>query len=254
MSSSAPRLDIESAGKGPDLVLLHSLLAERSSFERIKPELAKLFTVHLVHLPGYGGSRTAGEQTIEDFADRVAREAIFSKRPFLLGNAFGGFIATSLAIRHGHKISALVAAPAIAGFAEPAREPFRLLASKARASGMAAIADAAIKRMFPPAFIAAHPEIVEERKRALEAVDAEGFARACLAIAQMDLRASLKKISMRTLVVVGALDQTTPAAAARELADAIQGAQFFELPGCGHCPQIEQPESFVAAVRGFLAP
>jgi 3-oxoadipate enol-lactonase len=248
------KLEIETAGKGPDLVLLHSLLAERSSFERVKPELAKSFRLHLVHLPGYGGSKAAGERTIEDFADRVAKEEIFSKKPFLLGNAFGGFIATAFAIRHGGKIGALIAAPAIAGFAEPAREPFRMLASKARASGMAAIADAAIKRMFPPAFIAAHPEIVEERKRALEGVDPEGFAHACLAIAQMDLRDSLKKIKARTLVLVGALDQTTPATAARELANSITGAQFFELPGCGHCPQIEQPESFVAGVRGFLAP
>ena len=254
MSSASPRLDVESVGRGPDLVLLHSLLAERSSFERIKPMLAKSFRLHLVHLPGYGGSKVAGEQTIEDFADRVAKEEIFSKKPFLLGNAFGGFIATALATRHGDKIRALVAAPAIAGFAEPAREPFRMLAAKARASGMGAIADAAIKRMFPPAFIAAHPEIVEERKRALDGVDTEGFARACLAIAQMDLRDSLKKIKVRTLVLVGAVDQTTPAAAARELANAIGGAQFIELPGCGHCPQIEQPEQLVAAVRGFLAP
>jgi pimeloyl-ACP methyl ester carboxylesterase len=252
MSASAP-LEIESVGQGPDLVLLHSLLAERSSFERVKPMLAKSFRLHLVHLPGYGGSKVANERTIEDFADRVAEEEIFSKKPFLLGNAFGGFIATALAIRHREKIGALIAAPAIAGFAEPAREPFRMMASKARASGMAAIAEAAIQRMFPPAFSAAHPGIVEERKRALDGVDTEGFARACLAIAQMNLRDSLNRIQARSLVLVGALDQTTPASAARELAGAIKGAQFLELPGCGHCPQIEQPESFVAAVRGFLS-
>jgi 3-oxoadipate enol-lactonase len=246
------KLQIESVGKGPDLVLLHSLLAERSSFERIKPALAKSFRLHLVHLPGYGGSTVEGENTIDDYAERVAAQEIFSRKPFLLGNAFGGFVATALAIRHGERIRALVAAPAIAGFPEAGRQPFRGLAAKARDAGMKAIADAAILRMFPPAFIAAHPEIVEERKRALDGVDTDGFARACLAIAQMDLRDSLKKISARTLVLVGALDQTTPASAARELANAIPGAQFMELPGCGHCPQIEQPEQLVAAVRGFL--
>jgi len=247
------KLEIETTGKGPALVLLHSLLAERSSFERIKPQLAKSFRLHLVHLPGYGGSAVGSERTIEDFADRVAAQPVFSEKPFLLGNAFGGFIATALAIRHGDKIRALVAAPAIAGFSEAARQPFKVLAAKAKQSGMAAIADAAIQRMFPPAFIAAHPGIVEERKRALDGVDTQGFANACLAIAQMDLAGALSRIRNRTLVLVGAVDQTTPAAAARELAAGIAGAQYVELPGCGHCPQIEQPEALVAAVRGFLA-
>jgi 3-oxoadipate enol-lactonase len=251
MSSSG--LDVEVVGKGPDLVLLHSLLAERSSFDVIKPQLAKSFRLHLVRLPGYGGSASRGEQTIEDFADRVAEEKIFSQKPSVLGNAFGGFISVALAIRHADRIDKLVAAPAIAGFAEAARQPFRVLAAKATESGMKAIADAAIQRMFPPAFIAAHPDVVAERKRALEGVDPQGFARACLAIAQMDLRKSLEKITAGTLVLVGALDQTTPAALARALANGIKGAQYQELPGCGHCPQIEQPEAFVAAVRGFLA-
>jgi 3-oxoadipate enol-lactonase len=246
-------LDVETAGRGPDLVLLHSLLAERSSFERIKPVLAKTFRLHLVHLPGYGNSAVAGETRIEDYADRVAELVSTLDRPAVLGNAFGGFIATALAVRHGGKIGALIAAPAVAGFPEPAREPFRVLASKARATGMSAVGDAAIQRMFPPAFIAAHPEIVAERKRALETVDPQGFARACLAIAQMDLKQGLAKIKAKTLVLVGSLDQTTPAALARELAEGIPGAQFQELPGCGHCPQIEQPAEFAAAVRGFLA-
>ena len=52
--------------------------------------------------------------------------------------------------------------------------------------------------------------------------------------------------------MVGALDQTTPPALARELANGIPGAKFLEIPGCGHCPQIEDPRAFVAAVNGFL--
>jgi len=39
---------------------------------------------------------------------------------------------------------------------------------------------------------------------------------------------------------------------ARELAAGIPGAKFVELKGCGHCPQIEDPDAFVAALEGFL--
>lgn len=246
-------LDIETAGAGPDLVLLHSLLSDRGAFDRVKDELAKSFRLHLVNLPGYGNSSSNSEESIEDYADRLAETLNPGKNASVLGNGFGGFVALSLAINHPHKVANLIVAPALAGFPAPAKEPFRIMAAKVREHGMSAVLDAAIQRMFPPAFIAAHPEVVAERKTALARADPECFARACIALSKLDLKASVSKIKSRTLVMAGALDQTTPAALARALAEGIPGAQFRELPGCGHCPQIEQPESFAAAVRGFLA-
>jgi pimeloyl-ACP methyl ester carboxylesterase len=107
--------------------------------------------------------------------------------------------------------------------------------------------------MFPEAFIAANPEIVVQRRRVLEQqAEPACFQRACLALARLDFTPVLGQIRNPTLVMAGALDQTTPPALARQLADGIRGAQFLEIPGCGHCPQIENPRAFVDAVNGFL--
>ena len=247
-------LDVETLGSGPDLVLLHSLLAERSAFDRVSTELAKSFRLHLVNLPGYGKSAPAGS-SIDAYADHLtaAFPALkLSKNAAVLGNGFGGFIALALAIRHGAEFGSLIVADALATFPAAAKQPFRIMAEKVRASGMSAVLDAAINRMFPEAFIAANPAIVAERKRLLALADPECFARACLALSQVDFRASLATIKNRTLVMAGALDQTTPSALARELAEEIPGAAFAEIPACGHCPQIEKPVEFIAAVRGFL--
>jgi pimeloyl-ACP methyl ester carboxylesterase len=248
-------LDVEQAGAGPELVLLHSLLADRGAFSRVKEELSKSFRVCLVNLPGYGASLPAAHATIEEYADQLA--GIFpalalSPRTTVLGNGFGGFIALALAIRHGAKFGKLVIADSLATFPPPAKEPFRILHAKVKEQGMSAVLDAAVRRMFPESFIAAHPEIVAERKSALAQADSECFTRACLALAQVDFRPELAKIRNATLIMAGALDQTTPVALARELAGAIPGARFREIAGCGHCPQIEKPEEFVAAVREFL--
>ena len=243
-------LDIQRLGKGPAVVLLHSLLSDRGAFDRVKDELAKSFRLHLVDLPGYGRSGSNGEASIEDYADRVA--AALPPEASILGNGFGGFIALAVAIRHGGKISSLVLAPALSGFPPPAREPFRIMAGKVRENGMTAVLDAAIQRMFPPAFIAAHADVVAERKAALAKADPECFARACLALSMLDLKNDVSRIKNKTLVMVGELDLATPAALARELAAGIPGAQFRELPGCGHSPQLEQPESFVSVVTSFL--
>src|SRR3954462_7613072 len=60
-------LDVEHRGSGPDLVMLHSLLADRSAFDRVAPLLSKKHRVWLVNLPGYGDSPPDGT-SVEDYA------------------------------------------------------------------------------------------------------------------------------------------------------------------------------------------
>ena len=248
-------LDVVQTGTGRDLVLLHSLLTDRSAFDLVAPPLAKTRRLTLVNLPGYGASGPAGED-VESYADRIAALIAALRLPRqtdILGNGFGGFIAVALAARHGAIFDRLIVADALAAFPEPAKQPLRNLAAKVAQEGMAGALDIAIRRMFPEAFIAAHPQVVSERRGALEKeADAMCFQRACLALAKLDLTPILGKIRNPTLVMAGALDQTTPPALARALANGISGAKFLEIPGCGHCPQIENPRAFVAAVNGFL--
>jgi 3-oxoadipate enol-lactonase len=53
-------------------------------------------------------------------------------------------------------------------------------------------------------------------------------------------------------VLCGALDQTTPPALARALAEGITGASYREIPGSGHCPMLEQPDTLVRFLAEFL--
>jgi 3-oxoadipate enol-lactonase len=117
---------------------------------------------------------------------------------------------------------------------------------------MGAVLDTAIGRMFPPAFQAEHPDVVALRKAKLAPVDAGCFARACLALAGMDMTPQLPGIRNKTLVMCGALDLTTPPALAAEVAKLIPGAIYKDIIGSGHCPMLEQPETLVSEIRAFL--
>lgn len=248
------RVDVSQQGEGRDLVLLHSLLTDRSVFDRVAPKLARKRRLTLVNLPGYGGSSPAGSD-IESYADRIAGvlEALrLPRETDVLGNGFGGFIAVSLALRHGGRFDRLIAAPALAGFPEAAKAPFHRMAGLVSSQGMEAVLDAAIQRMLPAAFIEKNPDVVAERRQSLAKADPACFATACLALANLDLSGVVKEVKNPTLVMVGSEDATTPPALARELAAKIPGGKFRELRGCGHCPQIEDPDGFVAAVAGFL--
>jgi 3-oxoadipate enol-lactonase len=252
VQAGGAKFEIEQTGSGPDLVLLHSLLTDPRSFAAIVPALSRSRRVTLVSLPGFGRSAAAGP-SIEDSADRIAELlAKLGRTPDVLGNGYGGSIAVALAARHGAKLGKLVLADTAAAFPEEGRAPFRAMASAVEKGGMAAIVDTAVRRIFSEDWLAAHPEAVTERREVLLRSDPVRFAGACRALAAMDLRPELPRIQNPTLVVVGARDAATPPALARDLVSGIRGAKLIELPGCGHCPPLQQPGELVAAIAPFL--
>lgn len=252
-----PGTDIIRTGNGPDLLLLHTLLAERSVFGRVLPDLAARFRVSVPNLPGYGGTPPLPlkSPTVADYADHIAAFMDTAGLPddtAVLGNGAGGFMSVALAIRHGKRLGKLILADTGPGFPEPAKAPLRLLADKVEAEGMEAVLDAAMQRMFPQPWIAAHPDIIAERKAALAGCNPTAFAATARALADVDMHGQLRQIENPTLVMVGLDDATTPPALSHELHAGIARSQLIEIPDCGHCPQIQARDAFLAAVIGFL--
>src|SRR4051812_9636658 len=153
-------------GTGQPVVLLHSLLADRTSFDPLATLLAATHRVILLDLPGFGGSHPVAGG-LDAVADRVAeavRHLGLTQSPILLGNGYGGFVALLTAIRHPNLAARLVLADCGAAFDEPGRGAFRGMSAAAAAKGLAAISDVAMRRLFAPGFQAAHPELVEQRR------------------------------------------------------------------------------------------
>jgi 3-oxoadipate enol-lactonase len=250
----ADRLDVEQIGNGRDLVLLHSLLSDRSAFDRVAPRLARERRVALVDLPGFGKSDPAGPR-IEDFADRIAAALPgygIGPDADLLGNGFGGFVAVALAVRHGKQFGRLVLVDTGAAIPPAGQPAFAAMAERVEAGGMAAVIETALARMFPEDFLKAHPDIAAERRASLMRANPKHFAAACRALAKLDLSAEIKNIRNPTLVIVGLRDTATPPALSQQLAAGIPGAKLVELPHCGHSPHIQDPPGFWNAIQPFL--
>lgn len=244
-------------GAGRPIVLVHSLLADRTSFEPLASLLAPAHRVTMLDLPGFGGSHPVAGG-LEAVADRLAeavdvieREA--GEKPVVLGNGYGGFVTLLAAIRHPQLARKLVLADCGAAFDEPGRQAFRNMSAAARAKGLAAISDTAMRRLFAPAFQAAHPELIEARRARFVAVDPETFHAACAALASLDLRADLARVTVPVLVLVGEQDEATPPVMSRELAAGLPDARLQVLAGCAHVPQLQAPEQFLQAIADFIA-
>ena len=183
------RVDSRGAGRSPGFIDPFSP-RETRVFDGIAPRLARARRVTTLNLPGYGASAPRPIDSIAGYAQflRAALDALgLGTSTDLFGNGFGAFVATEFALHHSGRIRRLVVADVNAGFPEAGRVPFEVMAGKVTEAGMAAVLDAAIGRMFPEPFQQAHPEVVTERKRRLATADPSAFARACRALAALDL-------------------------------------------------------------------
>ncbi len=249
------QIHYEQIGSGPNLILLPTLLAEMSVYDDVIDDLAREFCVTRINFPGFGLSTGPIKQSIEAYADLICEIISALSLPTetnIVGNGFGGFVACTLAIRHGTIFNKLVLVDSGSGFPELAKEPLRILAKKASEEGMTAVLDAAIKRMFPEKFILDNPTIVATRRDQLVQADPSLFANAALGLMSLDNKPKLNKINNPTLIVVGLADETTPPALSYELHSGIKGSELIELPGIGHCPQLQDPSAFLHSVVPFI--
>jgi 3-oxoadipate enol-lactonase len=242
------------SGEGGPLVLFHSLLSDRASFDAIAPELARSHRVIVPELPGFGGSK-AVSGALAAVADRMAEavgDAAAGQQPIVLGNGYGGFVALQMAIRHPDIASKLILADCGAAFSEEGRQAFRNMAAASKAKGLAAIADVAMRRLFAPEFQAAHPDIMRDRREAFLKTDPEVLQAACAQLAELDLRPDLSKVKTPVLVLVGEHDEATPPPMSHELAALLPNARLKIIVGCAHVPQLQAPEVFLDAISEFL--
>ena len=243
------------SGQGPPLVLLHSLLSDRASFDAVVPELSQSFRVIVPELPGFGGSQavSGGLAAVADRMAEAVKEAAGGETAIVLGNGYGGFVALLMAIRHPGIAAKLVLADCGAAFSEAGRDAFRNMAAASKAKGLAAITDVAMRRLFAPEFQARHPDLMRDRREAFLKTDPEVFRAACAALAELDLRPRLAEVRVPVLVLVGEHDEATPPPMSHELAAGLPDARLEIIAGCAHVPQLQSPEVFLQAIGGFLS-
>jgi len=100
------------SGKGPALVLLHTLRTQLDLFEKVVPELSKHFTVYALDYPGHGYSDIPTArydaafftEAVEGFLDRLDLRDVT-----LAGVSIGGSIALIIAARRNPRVARVIA-------------------------------------------------------------------------------------------------------------------------------------------------
>jgi pimeloyl-ACP methyl ester carboxylesterase len=199
--------------------------------------------------PGYGVSDTpAWLDNVADLANFYLDflDQLDLGRVDLVGHSIGGWIAAELAVRNSRRLASLTLVAA-AGIHVPgvAQVDTFLLTDEQRVRAMfhdQSRAGALVERLKQPEF-----EDVDLKNRTTTARLAwqpRGY--------DPHLHKWLHRVDVPTLLVWGANDRVFPKDYAYAYQRLIPGSQVTIIPECGHVPQIEQRQAFVAALEGFL--
>ncbi|HXU30869.1 MAG TPA: alpha/beta fold hydrolase [Thermoanaerobaculia bacterium] len=231
---------------GPTLVLVHGLGNDAGVWAQSVPELVKNHRLILIDLPGHGGSAPAtGPLSISDevagLEALLAAHARGGPPPILIGNSLGGWVALLYAERHPERVSRLVLVDTGGLLYEP-KVRF-LVRNRAEAR---VFTNALLGPRIPPLPGFLLDDVVEK-------LQAGPAPRLFASFARSDfLDGRLAAIATPTDLIWGGADELFPPDLGRRYARELPRARFLLIAACGHTPQAECPEDFLAHLLWVL--
>jgi len=259
--------DEEGEGDRP-LVLVHGFTGSRKDFAPLLPDLCDLGRTLAPALRGHADGHHAEDGSAYTLdaaaADLMAwLDALGVEQFDLLGHSMGGFIVERMVLEHPDRVASLVLMDT-AGRAMSWMDAglFEVGGKIAVEQGVEALhtilqEQAGSDATRTAADIRREHEWGAERfwawrRERFVGMDPHAMAPFGCAIARHpDWLDRLGAIRCPTLVMVGAED-TPFLDCARELSDAIPGAEHVVIPEAGHQPQLENPEHWTRALRAHL--
>jgi pimeloyl-ACP methyl ester carboxylesterase len=255
-------------GSGPPLVCLHGFTDTWRTWELVLPALQRRHDVLAPTLAGHaGGPAVHGEAsaaTIADAVERAMDEAGFATA-HIAGNSLGGFIALQLAAR-GRAESVVALAPAggwargdeyfrdtLAPHFTRMQRQLKLVAPHAEAMLSTVQARRRATQFIAVEYEHIPAELLAHQLRGVVACAGAGafVQHAVHAGWQLDAQ----RIECPVRIVWGTDDRLLlwPSAARRYREDWLPHADWVELDGVGHCPQLDVPLQAAQMILGFTA-
>ncbi|KAJ5759408.1 hypothetical protein N7520_006564 [Penicillium odoratum] len=254
---------------GPLVILLHGLGGSNKTFESLlsylSPHENRLVSVDL---EGFGQTALSSPDTtlsiiryVNDLEHLVA--SLQSSSPdtpvstiTLIGHSLGAIVSMHYASKHPSQIRRLVLLGSGRSIAHipPARERMLGMAAKTRKEGIQAAADMAASTNFPLQGSVA-PEIRESVREAVSSCDAEAYARACEAVADLNhVDPCYSLIEAPTLLLAGSEDIISPVERSLGLKELIgDNASVKVLEGVGHQMILQDLTGSAEAIQDLMS-
>jgi 2-keto-4-pentenoate hydratase/2-oxohepta-3-ene-1,7-dioic acid hydratase in catechol pathway/pimeloyl-ACP methyl ester carboxylesterase len=244
---------------GPPVFLIHGLGGSTSYFYPLVQKLQSTHSLHMLDLEGHGLSPTSALSTVsiasfaEDFY-QLSQSAKFNEPAIVIAHSMGSLIALKLALEHPEVVSKLILmGPPPNPLPEAGVNASLARASLVRNKGMVAVVDAIIQ-----AGLSTHDQqhnslAVAAVRMSLLGQDAEGYAKACAALAgsASDIL-DLSSLKVPVSFVTGDEDKVSPPSICEAYSQATGGGNVEVLKNVGHWHLFEDTDRTVKAVLAQL--
>jgi 3-oxoadipate enol-lactonase len=240
-------------GNGRVVMMSNSLMSDHTMWDVTIPALSDRYRVLRYDTRGHGQSGTTpGPYTIELLADDAVglMDALGIRQVHFVGLSMGGMIAQQIGARYPDRVISLSLCDTASEM--PPRSMWEERLAIARSRGTAGLVDATIQRWFTAPFIARDPLAVEMVRRMILTTGAEGFIACASAVRDMAQTTMLLQVKAPTLVLVGRQDPACSVEKATVIHRMIDGSELVVLEEAAHLSNIEQPQAFNTALRGFI--
>ncbi len=251
-------LHVEVIGRGPPLVLLHGWAMHGGVFAPLVERLQTTRTLHIVDLPGHGGSRDCDVPLALEAATRAILDAV-PVAPWC-GWSLGGSLALHAATTQPQRVPALVMLCATPKFVRsddwPRGMPVEVFRSFA--DGLRDDWRGTLER-----FIALEAFGSDHARDELRMLKQELFARGEPApqvlaeglalLENLDLRASLPTLGVASLWLAGRRDRLVDPRAMQQASNANANARHVQVEHAGHAPFLTHADMVARHLLDFLS-
>jgi pimeloyl-ACP methyl ester carboxylesterase len=164
-----------------------------------------------------------------------------------MGVSMGGVTAINFAIRRPEMLEKFIACDCNVSSSPANSQAWADRVELAKTKGMAELAKVTVERWFTPANHSS--ENFKKVMPMAENANFEGFRQNSLALSDYDLKSMVGDIKAPGLLLVGDGDGKLPEAMAKF---GIPGARLEVIPHAGHLPMLENHETFMEKLAGFL--
>jgi pimeloyl-ACP methyl ester carboxylesterase len=249
-------------GSGPPLMLLHGFTGSWRIWELVLPALEREHEVYAPTLPGHAGGAaidSVDHDTLPGAIER-AMDELGWETAHIVGNSLGGYLALQLAAR-GRARTVVALAPAGGWADDTYTEMLRDYArmhelAKAAAPHAEAAAATPEGRHQATQFITSHGEDLPPAMVA-DVIRATAGCSAAVPMIEFAIcepwQLAAHEIACPVRILWGTADELLPwpSAAARYRRDWLPHADWVELDGVGHCPQVDVPLETAQLILGF---
>jgi pimeloyl-ACP methyl ester carboxylesterase len=242
------------------VVFVHGLGSSAEFFVPLVHALGLEFThaLHLFDLEGHGLSPTSllSSLSIESFTADLKglfEHANITSGAIIIAHSMGCLVAAQFALSNPGKVSKLILlGPPSLPFPEAGLKALRARAEIVRTEGMVAVADAIATAGTSNHTQISNPIGVAAVRLSLLGQDAEGYAKACTALANAEA-VDYTKIETETLFVTGSADGVSPPELCEKYVEASGGrAGLRVLKGVGHWHVFEDFQGVAGAIQEYL--